>query len=229
MVEKYDLICSLGGNCAAAHNLQIRNLRKASYPFDWTYFNTDNAIDKLSEGFKNGFINYMRKENLEELPINPSHPDRIQLKDKYGEIVWANQFSYTNSFDKNYTLVKKTFDRRFKRLLDSTCSAKDILFLFSINNYIKPEKFLNLLKNLKEIYPDKNFQLRVLSFNCETDDIFENENIKIFYYKRNLHEYDFLKTSVEWSFLDNIKPMCKKRNKISFKLFGYKFKLEWNK
>ena len=58
---------------------------------------------------------------------------------------------------------------------------------------------------------------------------FEKENVEIFYYKRKIHDYDFLQTSCEWSFLDNIKPFKKKRDHISFKLFGYRIKVEWKK
>ena len=47
MKKEYDLICSLGGNCAAAHNLLIRKLRQAAYPFDWIYFKSDEAVYKI--------------------------------------------------------------------------------------------------------------------------------------------------------------------------------------
>ena len=33
----YDLVCSLGGNCAAAFQLGFRGLRVFSLPFDWGY------------------------------------------------------------------------------------------------------------------------------------------------------------------------------------------------
>ena len=109
MQNKYDLICSLGGSCAAAHNLRIRGLRNAAYPFDWTYFTSDEAIYQLAEGFKNKFEKYMLKENLVELPVNPSHPDKIQLEDSWGKIIWANQFIYDSDFDKTYDKVKNKF------------------------------------------------------------------------------------------------------------------------
>lgn len=227
--EQYDLICSLGGNCAAAHNLLVRNLRPASYPFDWTYFNSDKAVYVLEDGFKSGFKNYMLKENFKELPVNPSHPDRIQYEDTYGGIVWANHFSYNENKEENYKKVKETFDRRFVRLLDSIQASKTILFLFCTAFFIEPDSFLHLMKVLRVIYPGKNFKIIVVSFACNADSKFEKENVEIFYYKRKIHDYDFLQTSCEWSFLDNIKPFKKKRDHISFKLFGYRIKVEWKK
>lgn len=230
-IEKtqYDLICSLGGNCAAAHNLLIRDLRPASYPFDWTYFNSDEAVYVLVNGFKDGFKNYMLKDNLKELPVNPSHSDRIQYEDLFGKIVWANHFSYNEDRNENYNKVKATFDRRFSRLLDSIQASQKILFLFCTSFFIKPDSFLFLIDALKELYPGKLFQIKVVSFDCAKDSIHNNENLEIFYYNRKIHDYDFLKTSFEWSFLDTIKPFKMKRNKISFKFFGYRVKIERNK
>jgi hypothetical protein len=230
----YDLVCSLGGNCSAAHNLLKRGLRKCSYPFDWTYFTSDEAVYQLAEGFKNKFKDYMLKENLVELPINPEHADRIQYEDKYGKIIWANHFSYYEDREKNYNKVKKTFDKRFKRLLEHIQCSKKILFIFSPNFYIKPDSFERLLIVLKELYPDKEFEIKVISFDSPKDDKYEQDCLEIFYIKRKAHLYDFLHTSFEWDFLDNIALTdCinykKKRHKISFKLFGYRFILEWNK
>ncbi|MCR5839069.1 MAG: papain-like cysteine peptidase, partial [Kiritimatiellae bacterium] len=58
MNRVYDLIFSLGGNCAAAHNLKIRRLRPYSLPFDWTYMVDErpiawliSAIDSHMSGF----------------------------------------------------------------------------------------------------------------------------------------------------------------------------------
>lgn len=51
-MNRYDLICSLGGNCSVAHNLLYRGLRKFALPFDWTYFEDISAIYKLAESFE---------------------------------------------------------------------------------------------------------------------------------------------------------------------------------
>ncbi len=43
--KEYDLIFSLGGNCAAAHNILYRGLRKYALPFDWTYMKDEIIYD----------------------------------------------------------------------------------------------------------------------------------------------------------------------------------------
>ena len=227
--KEYDLICSLGGNCAAAHNLLIRNLRPAAYPFDWTYFTSEEAVYQLAEGFKNKFEKYMLKENLIELPVNPSHPDKIQLKDSWGKIIWANHFIYSNNFDKTFDKVKTSFDKRFKRLLDHVESSEKILFLLCTSFYLKQDSVVYLLKTLQNLYPNKDFQIKVVSFNCTEEEHIQKNNVEFFYHIRSLNVYDFSNTNYEWMFLDKLKLTKKKRNKITLKLFGYKIKIDWSK
>ena len=199
--KEYDLICSLGGNCAAAHNLLYKGLRTCAYPFDWTYFNSDEAVYKLAEGFKDNFKNYALKENFKELPVNSEHPERIQYEDTYAKIIWANHFDFCENPDANYKEVKEKLDRRFQRLISSVQAAQKIFFLFSTCFQIKPDAFLNLINTLKQIYPNKTFKIKVLSFSA---DIYEDGNVEICYYKRKMNNQDFVETSKEWDFLDNI-------------------------
>ena len=202
--EKYDLICSLGGNCAPAHNLRYRNMRRVSYPFDWTYFTSDEAVYKLAEGFKDGFKNYMQKENLKEIEKNPSHPERLQYEDTYGKIIWANHFLYCEDRDKDFQEVKEKFDRRFKRLVDDVDKADKICFIFSVAFYIKEDSFIHLSKVLKELYPNKNIKIVVLSFDAGKNETYKNDNVEVFYYKRKMNNKDYMKTNKEWRFLNNM-------------------------
>jgi len=202
--ERYDLVCSLGGNCAAAHNLLYKKLRTVAFPFDWTYFNSDEAVYKLAEGFKDNFKNYALKENFKELPVNPDHSDKIQYEDTYGKIIWANHFQYDSDKNHNYNEVKEKLDRRFQRLVDSVNKAHKILFIFSTSFQVKPDAFLYLISSLNKMYPNKNIEIRVLSFNCEKDYVYENQNVKVCFYKRNMDIQDFSTTNKEWDFLDKI-------------------------
>lgn len=203
--QSYDLICSLGGNCAAAHNLLYKGLRTVAFPFDWTYFNSDEAVYRLSEGFKDDFKNYALKKNLKELPINPSHSDKIQYEDCYGKIIWANHFLYDEDRDLGYQRVKEIIDKRFRRLVTSVKKSKKILFIFSVSFCIKPDSFIYLASALNKIYPNKNISIRVLCFDAINDSIYENNNIQICYYQRKINNQDFITTNEEWDFLDNLK------------------------
>lgn len=202
--KKYDLVCSLGGNCAAAHNLLFKGLREEAYPFDWTYFNSDEAVYKLIEGFKDGFKNYALIENFKELPINNAHPEKIQYEDTYAKIIWANHFYYNEDKLEGYKRVKEVLDRRFQRLINSIKKFEKILFIFSTYFQIKPDSFLYLIDNLNTIYPNKIFDIKVLSFNADKNYVYKKNNIEICYYERKMNNDDFAKTNKEWEFLDEI-------------------------
>ena len=75
MLETYDAIISLGGNCGAASQLRMRGLRPYPLPFDWTYMTGPETIEWLCEGFADGFKDFCLKENLDTI----EHEDIILL------------------------------------------------------------------------------------------------------------------------------------------------------
>lgn len=202
--KEYDLICSLGGNCAAAHNLRIRNLRTVAYPFDWTYFKSDRAIYKLADNFVDGFKNFLKKENLELLPVNEAHSDKFQYLDKYSDIIWANHFCSSIENEHTYLAVKTKIDRRFKRLIDNIAKSSSILFVISVYYETQLDAFKYLHNILKTLYPNKKFDIKVISFNCLNDELLTENNIELYKYKRATNNYDFTKTNYEWAFLDKV-------------------------
>lgn len=240
MIKKFDLICSLGGNCSAAHNLEYRDLRKFSLPFDWTYIKNENAIYNLAECFKNNFKNFFLKENLQELTgseYNTSHINKVQYKDLKTDYYWVNHFNRKIENSEEYEKVKQKIDRRIKRLLYGIQRSNNILFILSTNFLMKTtDPLKNLLKVLNKLYPEKNFYIKVISFNCEVDEYINSNNINYYKYKRAMNLYDFTKTNIEWAFLDdvelsdvNLNLGKKKRNFISFRLFNLDVKIEFNK
>lgn len=208
MVYKFDLICSLGGNCSVAHNLLIRNLRKFALPFDWTYIKNENAIYNLAECFKNNFRDFLLKENLQELvgeEYNNSHSDKVQYKDCKTGYYWVNHFNKRiEDFNDEYIKVKEKIDRRIKRLKFYIDKSEKILFILSTTFEINIESIQYLSDTLEKLYPGKNFYFRVIVFSSKENHILMTNNIEINYYKRNINDYDFTKTNYEWSFLDDL-------------------------
>lgn len=228
--EKYDFICSLGGTCAVAHNLRYRGLRRFALPFDWIYFVSDDAIYQMAKSFKDGFKDYMLKDNLEEMSVNAAHPDKIQYYDRYAKIIWANQFDSKIEYEKEYKRVYLKFKKRFNRLIENIEKSDNILFIFSTKYQAEMSAFENLLFELKKIYPNKHFDIKVVSFSCHCDEQIIKDSIDISRYKRSSNLYDFEKTNFEWEFLDHININRKEsRSKISFNLFKHKIKITWEK
>lgn len=205
--EKYDLIFSLGGNCAAAHNLRYRKLRKFSLPFDWTYITDEFSLYKLADGFKTKFDNFLIKENLQELKkeeFNDAHKDKIQYKDTLTGYYFVNHFNDTIDNIEEYKKVKSKFDKRIKRLYKFIEKSNRILLILSVNFPISDAPVIYLLNVLREKYPEKNFFIKVLSYSAKEIKEINNNNIQINYFTRSQDTNDFINTTKEWSFLDNI-------------------------
>ncbi len=205
--KKYDLICSLGGNCAAAHNLLYRGLRHYSLPFDWCYIKNDKPIEYLCEGFQNNFKDFLLKENLVPLTgeeYNNSHTTNAQYKDILTGYYFVNHFTKDADFDEDYEIVYAKIKRRLNRLLNKIVCGKNILFVLTASFYIDIEKIKNLKSVLQSSYPDKNFDFYVMFFNQTENKISKEENFTVKYCKRPLNVKDFNETNKEWKFLDKI-------------------------
>lgn len=62
--NKFDLVVSMGEDCACAMYLRKSSLRDASYPFDWLCHAT---FERRIECLKNHFDGFLEKENMRRL------------------------------------------------------------------------------------------------------------------------------------------------------------------
>jgi len=225
----YDLVCSLGGNCAAAHNLLYRGMRHFSLPFDWLYILDDKPIYKLIDAFETDFAKFCLKENLIPLPegINNAHNDMVQYYDTYSEYRFVNHFKKTIE-DGGYEPVKQKIDRRISRLYKYINKYNKFLFILSTSFELNSKPLHELKKCLEKKWPGKIFEFEMIQFNCNDNTIYTEDCITIRKYKRALNSYDFDVTNFEWAFLDDIKLNNKPKQQTklcSISLGKYKIKL----
>lgn len=209
--NKYDLVCSLGGNCSCAANLKALKKRLYSLPFDWTYILSTKPIVYLAEGFKDNFKNFLLKENLEILSYSENdkrfHKDKVGYFDKYTNYYFVNHFlkdidKYPSEYNKVYSKMRK----RINRLTTLIKKANRILFVLSINFDDNYETIMQLDCVLKDLYPNKEFNFIILHFNSNEDSEIKLDNITIYKYKRSYLLSDFIQTiNPEWNFLKDIK------------------------
>ena len=230
MNKEYDLVCSLGGNCSAAHNLLYRNMRHFSLPFDWLYIKNETPIYKLSECFKNDFKDFCLKENLQHTGRdNKEHQNKFEYFDNSSNYYFANHFEKKIE-DGGYEIVKDKLDRRIKRLYEYIEKSNNILFILSIDFELNDLNcIINLKNTLNEKWKNKNFYFYLIMFNCKENINIEENNIFINKYTRDINLYDFNYTNFEWSFLDdikiNIKTRKKERKLFSISFLKYRLKL----
>ena len=222
----YDLICSLGGNCAAAFQLKYSNMRCFSLPFDWVYIENEKPIEYLCEGFTDGFKNLALKENLKRIEGSKEHP--VIYQDTYSGYFFPNHFK--ENAEKEYSGFNKKLRRRIDRLNTKIKNAQKVLFILSTSFPFDTVSFEKLNKCLTELYPNVYFDFEIVSFDCPQEEEKTSGNIHVRHYIRRQNLYDFYKTNFEWAFLDDIKLPRKNRNKItllSIKTFGRRFRLNF--
>lgn len=206
---KYDLVCSLGGNCSAAHNLRYRRKRFYSLPFDWCYMVDEKPVYTLAECFRNDSFDLLaQKNNLQKLSPeeekNVRHHNTIHYKDVWSGYYFVNHF-YQTIENGGYPEFQQKFGKRIKRLLNEIDNSQNILFLLGTSFEFNKDAALALQKTLQEKYPGKNFSFELIEFNCKTDEtITENPDFTIRKHRREINDYDFLGTNFEWAFLDDI-------------------------
>lgn len=219
MQLEYDLICSLGGNCTAAHNLRYRNMRLYSLPFDWCYFTTPEALTHLAHGFKNQFSDFCKKENMQKLEDNSAHQNIF--KDNFSKYIFPNHIQKSELDAQTYNEFYQTFNRRVQRLFECIEKSNNILFLLSSPLQISEDILKTLHQELSDTFSNKNIFLKVLLMNNPEEKEINDGNLTINQYHRPFNKYDFQRTNFEWQFMDQIK-LTKKTIKRGNPILQYK-------
>lgn len=158
--KKFDLIFSLGEDCACSSYLRRFNLQEYSYPFDWlTRANFFVRIDLLLNEFQ-GFLN---KENLVKLDKSTFKGQKDEKNDYYWckktDFNFYHDFDNKIPFDESFKLVKTKYQRRIQRLYKEIKSAQNILIIWwsrdkhqDINKVIQAHQALSQKFNSQTIY-----------------------------------------------------------------------------
>lgn len=225
--KKYDLICSMGGNCAAANNLKLRDLRPYSLPLDWIAMVDLRPLKYLPEGFRTNFKGLALKENME--PITDANlyayqEGHGQFRDKVTGFDFIHHF--TPNMD-NYESAIAVFHKRCVRFMEQLKQMKSVLFVLSTRFEFDLKYIKEIDKTLKELYPNCQFDYEIMQFYASKNGQETIDNIHVQYIMREFNSYDFDKSNYEWSFLDNVcltHPLSSHIKLFSIPFFGRKIK-----
>ncbi len=131
MKRKYDLIYSLGRDCACSEYLIRAGLRTYSGPFDWiTGPKFTDRIDIILNDFE-GFLNI---EDLEPLDknINPNVVDQKNdyYKNNRSKFHFYHDFSSGIKLEESFKGVKEKYNRRIGRFYKKIGEAKNVLLVY---------------------------------------------------------------------------------------------------
>ena len=127
-IKPFDLCISLGNYCLPAMILDILNLRKYSFPFDWlSSVDLDKNLDWIINDF-DGFLSYPDLVFPKDINCKDEH---IRVQNIKTGISFVHDFT-EDSLSEFHSITEK-YKRRCNRLLQS-CANKRVLFLYVESN-----------------------------------------------------------------------------------------------
>lgn len=164
--NKFDLVVSMGEDCACAMYLRKCSLRDASYPFDWL---CHAAFETRIECLKNHFVGFLEKDNMRRLP-KPTTGLRDLENDSYEDIntgfYFYHDFKENVPLDMAFSEVKSKYNRRIARLYRNVAKSEKVLFVWwSRDKKIDADTILKSQKILSDSFHKPIYLL-----------IFENNN-----------------------------------------------------
>ena len=166
---------SLGGNCSVTYQLKKFNLKKESYPFDWSKI----TINQLIIVLENNFFDYhttieIKKMSLQHLDKDNFINSTYLLNNKYN-IGFAHELINLNQID--------DFKEKIKRRIERFCNINDnVIFIrIELSKLSDSYKFkiIKLCDLLKKYVND--FKL-IIIINKQYNFKIDIPNIIIYYY-----------------------------------------------
>ena len=118
-MKKYDIIYSIGRDCACASYLQQNGLRLTSGPFDWL---TNAGFEDRFELMLNDFQCFLDKKDLKQMPKPtqfPSDKNNDYYENIKTKLYFWHDFPADKSFEEAYPEVTLKYERRIKRFYEN--------------------------------------------------------------------------------------------------------------
>lgn len=217
LYSSYECI-GLGERCTVAAALEVFNLRKAAYPFDWTISEYDSLCAVLEEDFDN----FLHPDFLS------LRPDNHGVINKYG-IVFVHDFpttDYTGDFDieaplnedilhqhwrEALAIIQEKYARRIQRFRD-ICSSNIKVYFIRHQGIQSREQACALRNIIRRIYPNLDFTLVIVGNDNSFAKPWNIPNIKNYYLKQTIVWNDVKEWEIIFNDLGLIRDEIKKTN-----------------
>ena len=187
LVQSYDEIINLGGDCQVQYQLNINGLRKYALPFD-ILITPHQALCGI---LKNDFENFMTPDNF-ELIVN-AQGEKYILDKKYGTRL-IHDFKLEQDFLKDYPEIEAKYQRRIDRFKELVMNSEYPVF---IRKKITKEQAIELRAVLSEIRSGRPFLLVALDGSDEIKTDWQLERISN-HHLRQTEPYSWKGHSQAW-------------------------------
>ena len=190
MHKKYDIIYSIGRDCACAMYMNKCKLRCTSGPFDWL---TNASFETRMNLILNDFADFLNPEDIRFLPKDPNVFNDEKC-DYYENI--RNGFYYYHDFPVGHTLkesmpvVVEKYNRRIVRFIKNMHKKRRILLIwFSHINNTPNEVIVDLCNRVSNKF-GKTIDFMIIE-HCENQHNVKCTNLATNIIKYNLHTLSF--------------------------------------
>lgn len=186
MKKKYNIVYSLGRDCACAQYMIKTNIRVSSGPFDWlTNASFKERFDLLLSDFE-GYFNKDDLVKMEKPKQFPSDKQNDYYRNIKTNLFYWHDFPNNISFEKAYINIKNKYDRRIKRFYNNLKKEKNVLLIwYSQLDHTPDDQIIYLCdKFCKKI--GKNIDFMIIE-HVEGVDNIKSTKLKDNIIKYNLH------------------------------------------
>ena len=185
MKKKYNIIYSIGQDCACATYMKKARIRCCSGPLDWlTNTGFENRINLILNDFENFFI----KEDFKVMPkptAFPADKDNEYYENKKTGLYFWHDFPASVDFETIFPLVKEKYNKRIKRFYDNIANEEKVLLIyFSHGNLCEDTKVKELCNRVCEKF-NKKIDFLLIGY----DESIEGEDVKCYNLQENITIY----------------------------------------
>ncbi len=227
----YDMVISLGEDCATAGHLSSTYLRNKSMPFDWI----DGApLLNRAQLIAREFQDWLHKGSLEPFEVETEVEEErayTRYKNTITNLNFQHDFHVDVSFEDDYDNVKAKYDRRINRFQNAFKNSERILFVWIVRSSIDTDE--NIIQAVK-ILNDYSPKARVDLFYIQHDNSMDLDSFKFQTLNEHVTKFYLNNSSVDFStafqaFKGNIPQIIQifwEFNLISYKSLAYNFSIK---
>jgi hypothetical protein len=197
--------------------MKQRGLRLASMPLDWVHGRESaRYVGSVIDFIGNGFSGWCDFDLLSPMPADMDTPratDPLEVRawDETHDIGFYHDFRYNIFGDggrEYHRGILERYRRRIDRMYDVVRRSRSVFaVVVNAQGALPASEMLRLRDSIESIHPDAEVTLVAMNYEAgeDRDEGSVGSRFLVRNMKRRQHPYDFVKTSWEWDFLEDVK------------------------
>ncbi len=208
-IKQYDAIVPIGMTCATASQLKKRNLRRASFPFDWILIPPENALQTMVDLIQSRFEAFFEKDDL-RLNSKESVSGRYLVINQRTKIEFPHDFFTPTLTDEEFAKNKEKYRRRIERFYETIEQSSSVCLLCSMSCVsVERSQLLEAYRKIRAVFPNGTLDIFFVLFDDISNDFeeipFEGDGtLYLRHVNRARNNYDIQERTHEFAWFDRV-------------------------